>query len=83
MENFVDLCVIWTTSSFLSKRTVAGSLPLVMVRVILIRTRQIFDADCSHSGFDDTPFLSCNICTGLFALSQTTFAVLNLHRAFR
>jgi len=27
------------------------------------------------------PFLSCNICTGLFALSQTTFVVLNLHHA--
>jgi hypothetical protein len=40
---------------------------------------EIFDANCSHSGFLDMLFLSCNICTGLFALPQTTFVVLNLY----
>jgi len=30
-------------------------------------------------GFLDTAFLSCKICTGHFALSQTTFVVLNLY----
>ena len=26
---------------------------------------EIFDADCSHLGLLETPFLSSNICTGL------------------
>jgi len=61
------LCV-WAASSFLSKKTITGSLPLGMVRYLHPNLTEIFDPDCSHSGFDNTAFISRDIRTGLFAL---------------